>query len=147
VTNILGDPLDKLNEWEEKGRRLRAISSDILDVLPDGVVAIDSDGVICLVNVQLEFMFGYSSSELLGQKVEILLPESLKERHVGHREGYFDDPKIRGMGAGLLLKGRKKKGKEFVVEIMLSPLRTEFGHFAVAVVRKPKEHFNAAESQ
>jgi PAS domain S-box-containing protein len=138
------DPLEKLNAWEEKATRLRAIASDILDILPDGVVAIDSEGVICLVNVQLEFMFGYLAGELLGQKVEIFLPESLKLKHEGHRESYFDDPKTRSMGAGILLKGRKKKGKEFTVEIMLSPLRTDFGHFAVAVVRKPKERIHGS---
>src|ERR1041385_7865495 len=73
-----------------------------------GVVAINDRGIIILVNRSAELMFGYQRSELLGQPIEILLPDSLKEKHQHHREGFFDSPRNRPMGIGLELKGKRK---------------------------------------
>ena len=80
-------------------------------------------------------LFGYDRDELIRQPVEILVPERLRDRHLGHRTGYFVDPKVREMGAGLELWGRRADGSEFPIEISLSPLETEEGRFATAAVR------------
>jgi PAS domain S-box-containing protein len=107
----------------------------LLETAPDAMVIIDQHGTIQLVNAQTEQLFGYRREALIGKKVEILVPERLRERHVGHRSGYFNAPKVRGMGAGLELAGRRKDGSEFPIEISLSPLETEGGTWATAAVR------------
>lgn len=108
---------------------------NLLETAPDAMIIIEKNGLINLVNQQAEHLFGYSRKELIGQPVEILVPETLRDRHVGHRDGYFVDPKVRGMGAGLELSGRRKDGTEFPIEISLSPLEPEDGRFATAAVR------------
>lgn len=108
---------------------------NLLETAPDAMIIIDKAGKITLVNRQTEQVFGYQRDELIGQPVEILVPEHLRHRHVGHRDGYFGDPKVREMGAGLELSGRRKNGEEFPIEISLSPLDTQDGRFATAAVR------------
>ena len=101
----------------------------LIESLPDALVIVNQSGEIVLVNSQTERMFGYPRSELLGQKVDLLLPARHHGRHSGHREGYFSDPKVRPMGTGGAgsggLDARRKDGTEFRVEISLSPLETE----------------------
>lgn len=80
-------------------------------------------------------MFGYQREELLGQLIEILVPESLKHRHSEHRERYAENPTARPMGIGLELFARRKDGSEFPVEISLSPLRSADGSPVMAIVR------------
>lgn len=87
-----------------------------------GVVAINDKGIIILVNRSAELMFGYQRSELLGQPIEILLPDSLKEKHQGHRTGFLDSPRNRPMGIGLELKGKRKNGVEIPIDINLIPV-------------------------
>jgi PAS domain S-box-containing protein len=130
-----GPPLDIDPRWYR----------DLVESAPDAVVLIDSDGRIVLVNAQTEKLFGYAREALIGKKVEILVPERLRERHIGHRDGYFQAPKVRGMGAGRELAGRRKDGTEFPIEISLSPLETESGIWATAAVRDISERKKAEQ--
>jgi len=107
----------------------------LLETAPDAMVIIGADGRIVLVNAQTEAVFGYPRSELIGETVEKLIPERLHGRHVGHRSNYFHSPKVRPMGMGLELWGRRKDGSEFPIEISLSPMDTSDGHIATAAVR------------
>ena len=93
----------------------------IFDAAPDGFVIVRADGTIRMVNQKIEQLFGWSASELEDQPVEILLPEALHQRHVGHRTSFARNPHDRPMGAGLDLRARRRDGSEFPVEISLSP--------------------------
>ena len=95
----------------------------LVESAPDGIVIADTTGRIVLVNAQAESLFGYPRVEMLGQFIEILLPERFRQTHVGTRRGYIFNPHIRPMGAGLDLYGRRKDGSEFPVSISLSPIR------------------------
>jgi PAS domain S-box-containing protein len=99
----------------------------LLEAAPDGVVIVDAAGLIQIVNRQTEVLFGYPRAELLGQPVEVLLPERFRGRHVGHRTGYQGDPHTRPMGTGLELFGLRRDGSEFPLEISLSPMTSEDG--------------------
>lgn len=109
---------------------------EILDLAPDGIVQVDSDGNIVLLNRAVESMFGYTREELLGHPVEMLIPVELRRSHQGHRDRYRYSPSTRPMGTGLSLEGLRKDGTRFPVEISLSPtqLRQE-GFSATAIIR------------
>jgi PAS domain S-box-containing protein len=119
----------------------------LLEAAPDAIVGVDADGRIALVNAQTERLFGYGREELLGQLVEMLVPDSLREIHIGHRNAYLDGPVTRPMGAGMELAGRRKDGSEFPAEISLSAIETEDGLLVSAAIRDVSDRRQAAEAQ
>jgi PAS domain S-box-containing protein len=118
----------------------------LLDSAPDAMVIVDAEGRIALVNRRTEELFGYEREELLGQPVEVLVPERFHARHREHRNGYLADPGVRPMGAGLQLNARRKDGSELPVEISLGPLRTERGTLVSAAVRDITDRRRAEEA-
>jgi len=115
----------------------------LLEAAPDAIVGVNSDGTIVLVNAQTEALFGYAREELVGQPVDILVPESLRARHPSHRQRYFAEPRTRAMGAGVDLVARRKDGSEFPAEISLSSIETEDGRLVSAAIRDVTERKRA----
>ena len=107
----------------------------VLDSAPDAMIIIDGEGDIVFANRQVETLFGYGSAELVGRKVEVLLPERFRARHVGHRHGYSETLRVRPMGSGLDLFALRRDGTEFPVEISLSPAQDGGKTLAVAAIR------------
>src|SRR5207244_10257103 len=94
----------------------------ILETAPDGILMINSDGKILLVNTQIEQLFGYKRIELLDNYVEILIPDKFKDIHVKHRTSYFQHPSTRPMGINKELVDKLKNGTELPIEISLGPI-------------------------
>jgi hypothetical protein len=115
-------------------RRSEATAQAVLESASEGILLINSSGRITLVNQAAERMFGYDHDELLGQTLEVLLPERIRAMHREHRAGYFAGPRIRSMGSGLDLAGRRKDGTEFPVEISLSYVQSPEGMTAMALI-------------
>jgi hypothetical protein len=110
--------------------KLRAI----LEAATEGIVIVDAEGRIELVNAGTERMFGYDRKELIGEPLEILLPERFRDAHISHRIRYFTAPRPRPMGLGLELFARRKDGSEFPVDISLSSAKTENGVVAIGFI-------------
>lgn len=100
----------------------------------EGILVANNIGEITRVNPSAEKLFGYEKDELLGKKIEVLVPGKFSGRHSSHREKFFGNPHARSMGAGMELHGLKKDGSEFPVEISLSPYHTDHGAFVIAFI-------------
>lgn len=107
----------------------------VLDSLPDAMIVIDAEGRILFANRQVAALFGYEPAEIDGARVEELMPERFRVRHIGHREGYTHNVRVRPMGAGLELFGMRKDGSEFPVEISLSPIEQNGQALVAAAIR------------
>jgi PAS domain S-box-containing protein len=119
----------------------------LLELAPDAIVGVGPDGLIVLINAQVEALFGYARSELLGQPVEMLVPERFREAHRSYRAGYFTDRRTRPMGAGVDLFGLRRNGEEFPAEISLSSIETDSGTIGVAAIRDISERVTAARER
>jgi PAS domain S-box-containing protein len=109
--------------------------SGLLDAMPDAIVLVDPAGRIAEFNVRARVIFGYARAEVVGQSVELLLPERYRDGHVEDRERYGRSPHVRPMGTERDLVARHKDGREFPVEISLAPYQSPNGPLVVAVIR------------
>jgi PAS domain S-box-containing protein len=126
----------ELGESEERFRGL-------LESAPDAMVIVDQGGTITLINAGTETVFGYSREELIGRPVEMLVPSQFRDRHVNHRAEFLADPRARFMGTGLELRGRRKDGSEFPVEVSLSPHQAAEGLVILSAIRDITERKEA----
>jgi PAS domain S-box-containing protein len=115
----------------------------LLEAAPDAIVGVDRDGRIVLANAETERTFGYRREELVGQPIEILVPEVVRGMHAKHREEYVIDPRRRPMGAGMQLTARRKDGSEFPADISLSSIETPDGLLVAAAVRDVTDRLEA----
>lgn len=128
-----------IRELEEL-RQTRVLLEGLFEFAPDAIVVVNREGYVVQINKQAEKMFGYSKDEVLGKPVEIFVPERFRELHVKQVNSYMSLPRIRFLGTGLELYGRRKDGSEFPVDIMLGPLQTTEGIFVLSIVRDTTEH-------
>lgn len=138
----------KIRDYETTESELRAREERIqalVDAMPDALIIIDSKGLIDLANVPTQRMFGYSPGELVGQPVDVLVPERQRAIHQTMQMRFREHPKARPMGSGFDLRGRRKDGSVFPVDISLSPMRSAAGVSVVAAIRDMTEQKEAEE--
>lgn len=111
------------------------LARSALEAAPDAMIIIDDSGSIRFVNRQVSALFGYPHDELIGQSIERLMPERFRTRHIAHREHYTNTIRVRPMGVGLDLFGRRRDGTQFPVEISLSPIQDGDRILVAAAIR------------
>ncbi len=115
---------------ERADRRFR----QLFEAAPSGLVMIDREGRMVLMNAQIEALFGYAPGELSGEWIEVLVPYRFRQRHAQHVGSFLADPQTRALGAGRELFGLRKDGSEFPVEIGIRPMETDEGLFVLAAI-------------
>src|ERR1035437_6381480 len=118
----------------------------LFEFSPNALIVSDQEGRITEVNARVESSFGYSRTELLGQSIDVLVPERFRRTHPTHRKDYSDRARVRPIGVGLELYGRRKDGSEFPVDIMLGPVETAEGRIVLSVIRDLTEKREAEEA-
>ena len=126
-----------MSDQQETAEKL--LSPSIMEAIPDAVAAVNQQGIVVQVNAQMEAMFGYTRQELIGQPIEMLVPQRQRGQHHGHRDKFHTQPKLRRMGSGLELNGVRRDGSEFPVEISLSPIPTANGLIVLSAIRDISE--------
>lgn len=126
-------------------RRTEHQLSELLHSAPDAIVIVDRNGRIVLANVQAQRWFQYAPDELIGQPIESLIPQNLRQRHTGHRAHYMHAPGTRPMGQGLSLCAQRKDGSVFPVEISLSPMETPDGIWVTSIIRDVTQREQASQ--
>ena len=139
-----------LSASQEPARRSSELHGELfriaLEAAPTGMIMVDRDGRIVLVNAQVERIFGYRRQELVGESIDMLVPSRFRERHPDVRNRFFAEPVARPMGAGRDLYGIRKDGSEVPVEIGLNPVRTLAGEFVLSSVVDITERKRAEEA-
>src|SRR5258708_3802095 len=148
---LMSDTRESQDPHASSSSALMQISSPnlrvFLDISPDALVIVNQAGTIVMVNGQTEAIFGYARSELLGQQLELLLPQRFRKIHTTHREHYFAAPHTRPMGVGLQLFGRRKDGTEVPVDISLSPLLLDDTLHVLSAIRDITERRRLEERE
>lgn len=126
--------------------RAQNYARSLIESAPDAMVLVDGEGEIRLANAEAERMFGWDRAQLIGQSVEILIPDRFQAQHPAHRADFFAAPRTRAMGAGLELYGRRRDGSEFPVEISLSPSQSEDTLLATASIRDVTDRKRAEQA-
>jgi PAS domain S-box-containing protein len=116
-------------------RRTKEMFRALIESAPDAMVIVRQGGEIVLINAQTERMFGYAKEDLIGQNIEMLIPERLRERHTRHRFEFHTNPHARPLGSDLQLYGLRRNGEEFPADISISPLDTEGGVLVSSSIR------------
>jgi formate hydrogenlyase transcriptional activator len=142
----INNDVTKRKQTEEALQRSEARLRALFEFSPDAIVVADREGKIGDVNARVEKVFGYKRSELLGQPIEILIPERFRSTHPKHRADYAAHPRGRIMGVGLELYARRRDGSEFPVDIMLGPIDASDGQIVLSVIRDLTEKKEAEEA-
>lgn len=138
---------EELLSSQEQRKHAEQRFRGLIESAPDGIIITDGQGIMLLVNQQVEAMFGYDRSEVIDQSVDMLLPQRLRANHFRYRTNYVEEPHTRPMGFGLDLLGERKNGSEFPVEISLSPLEFEDGVQIICSIRDISARKHAEEER
>lgn len=133
-------------EAQERAQESEATLRALLETVAEAIVVVNDEGRVTMANMATDKMFGYRRQELLGQPIEKLVPERLRERHARHRANWFSHPRSRPMGAGQNLGGLRRDGTEFPIEVSLSYLRSRQGLLGVSFISDVTERTKNKET-